>query len=254
LNDGFKWFGGTVDGRYLLSYEVGDDHFDVSQGYRGRNQFLVGLRTRLIETTGTPPNRLTFEIDGCEPDFPPCAADRNPRSLPVFANFSVVDTRPRDFSQSWSAGAQFRDGTGGILVNGAIVNVLNYAVSIIDQQSDQMRQRDSLALWNLLLANHDNFAPDFGNRANWAGKNLEESTLTFSDLFTGMPASPAPEGDPRINWTPVAGSPLATGGLTTFSGPLAARAGTFVAPTSYRGAAAPAGPAWWDGWSVYYMR
>jgi hypothetical protein len=256
LNDAFKWFGGTVDGRYLVSYEVGDDHFDASQGYRGRNQFIVALRTRRVQPTspGAASNFLTFEIDGCEPDFPPCSADRRPRSLPVFANFSVVDTRPADFSQGWSAGVQFRDGTGGILVNGTIVNVLNFAVSIVDASSNEMRQLDSLALHNLLLANHENFAPGFADAGNWAGKNLEESALTFSDLFTGMPASPDPAGDPRINWTPRGGSPLATGGLTTFGGPLAARAGTFVVPTSYRGAAAPGAAAWWDAWTVYYLR
>jgi hypothetical protein len=256
LNDGFKWFGGTVDGRYLVSYEVGDDHFDVSQGYRGRNQFIVALRTRRLLSNAPDPesNRLTFEIDGCEPEFPPCRADRNPRSLPIFANFSVVDTRPRDFSQGWSAGAQFRDGAGGILVNGAMVNLLNHAVSIVDASSDEMRQRDSLALWNVFLSNADNFAPNFARRENWVGKNLEESTLTFSELFTGMPAAPAPEGDPRINWRPPAGSRLATGGLTTFSGPLAERAGAFISPTSYRGAAAPGGPDWWASWTVYYMR
>jgi len=255
LNDGFKWFGGTVDGRYLVSYEVGDDHFDVSQGYRGRNQFLLGLRTRrLFEDPGVSVNRLAFEVDGCEPEFAACAADRRPRSLPVFANFSIVDTRPRDFSQGWSAGAQFRDGTGGILVNGAIVNLLGYGVSILDGPSNEMRQLDSLALWNVFLANPDNFAPNFAARENWAGKNLEESTLTFSALFVGMPAAPAPEGDPRINWTPSPGSPLASGGLTAFSGPLAARAAGFVTPTSYRGAASASGPEWWAGWTVYYLR
>src|SRR5690606_6565612 len=40
LDDSFEWFGGTVDGKYLVSYESGDDHFDASEGYRGRNQYL----------------------------------------------------------------------------------------------------------------------------------------------------------------------------------------------------------------------
>jgi hypothetical protein len=257
LNDSFKWFGGTVDGRYLLSYEVGDDHFDASQGYRGRNQFLVALRTRRIEPSPSaaqpPGNALAFELDGCEPDFPPCAASRRPANAPVFANFSIVDTRP-DFSQGWSGGAQFRDESGGFLVNGAIVNVRAYAVSILDDGSNGMRQRDSLVISNLLLANPDNFAPDHAARPNWANRNLEESSLSFSQLFVGMPASPDPAGDPRINWTPASDSPLASAGLTSFTGTLAERAGTFVVPTSYRGAAAPAGPAWWADWTVYYVR
>lgn len=256
LNDSFKWFGGTVDGRYLVSYEVGDDHFDASMGYRGRNQFLVGLRTRRVEgPPGSQPsgNALAFELDGCEPDFPACAANRRPANAPVFANFSIVDTRP-DFSQGWSGGAQFRDESGGFLVNGTIVNVRAFAVSVVDDGSNGMRQRDSLMLSNLLLANPENFGPGHASRSNWAGRNLEESSQTFSQLFTSIPASLEPSGDPRINWRPAGGSPLASGGLTNFSGTLATRAGTFVVPTSYRGAAAPGGPAWWDAWTVYYVR
>src|SRR5690606_11975009 len=40
LDDSFEYWGGAVDGRYLISYESGDDHFDWSEGYRGRNQFM----------------------------------------------------------------------------------------------------------------------------------------------------------------------------------------------------------------------
>jgi hypothetical protein len=253
LNDGFKWFGGTVDGRYLVSYEVGDDHFDASQGYRGRNQFLLALRTRRVVEGLPSGNPWMFEVDGCEPDFPPCAASRRPAGVPVFANFSVVDTRPSNHAQGWSGGAQFRDAAGGFLVNGTMVNLLNWSIAIQDESSQQLRQRDSLLVSNLLLAsNPENFMP--GQSEHWAGRNVEVSSLNYPQLFVGMPASPDPMGDARINWTPAGGSPLATGGLTSFSGTLADRAGTFIVPTSYRGAAAPGGPAWWGGWTVYYLR
>ena len=32
LDDSFEWFGGAVDGRYLVSFESGDDHFDWTEG------------------------------------------------------------------------------------------------------------------------------------------------------------------------------------------------------------------------------
>ncbi len=34
LDDSFEWWGGAVDGRYLISYESGDDHFDWSRDSR----------------------------------------------------------------------------------------------------------------------------------------------------------------------------------------------------------------------------
>jgi hypothetical protein len=48
LDDSFEYWGGAVDGRYLVSYESGDDHFDWTEGYQGRNQFLIAFQsTRL---------------------------------------------------------------------------------------------------------------------------------------------------------------------------------------------------------------
>src|SRR6202008_4450519 len=48
LDDSFEWFGGAVDGKFLVSYESGDDHFDASEGYVGRNQFLIALQDTII--------------------------------------------------------------------------------------------------------------------------------------------------------------------------------------------------------------
>ena len=46
LDDSFECWGGAVDGRYLVSYESGDDHFDWTEGYQGRNQFLIAFQTQ----------------------------------------------------------------------------------------------------------------------------------------------------------------------------------------------------------------
>jgi hypothetical protein len=45
LDDSFEWFGGAVNGKYLVSYESADDHFDASEGYIGRNQFLIAFQS-----------------------------------------------------------------------------------------------------------------------------------------------------------------------------------------------------------------
>lgn len=43
FDDGIEWFGGTVNGHHLQVSQAGDDVFDADQGYRGKNQFLVGI-------------------------------------------------------------------------------------------------------------------------------------------------------------------------------------------------------------------
>jgi hypothetical protein len=45
LDDSFEWFGGAVNSKYLVSYESADDHFDASEGYVGRNQFLIAFQS-----------------------------------------------------------------------------------------------------------------------------------------------------------------------------------------------------------------
>ena len=63
LDDSFEWFGGTVNGRYLVSYESGDDHFDAAEGYRGKNQFLIAFQSTRGDPAGVDPQG--FEVDGC---------------------------------------------------------------------------------------------------------------------------------------------------------------------------------------------
>ncbi len=52
FDDGFEWFGGTVDGDHLMVSYVGDDMFDMDQGYTGTNQFLFGIQGAFNENGG----------------------------------------------------------------------------------------------------------------------------------------------------------------------------------------------------------
>ncbi|MEY4010621.1 MAG: hypothetical protein RLZZ93_1313, partial [Actinomycetota bacterium] len=69
LDDSFEWFGGAVDGKYLVSYESGDDHFDMSEGYQGRLQFLIAYQSGLVIPRAGAGNSSNdpqgIENDGC---------------------------------------------------------------------------------------------------------------------------------------------------------------------------------------------
>lgn len=43
-DDGFEWFGGTSDHKYLISLHNNDDSFDIDEGYTGRGQFWFSLQ------------------------------------------------------------------------------------------------------------------------------------------------------------------------------------------------------------------
>jgi hypothetical protein len=55
-DDGFEWFGGTVNNKYLVSAFNDDEAFDTDQGFRGKNQFLFSIQDPLARDRGSEIN------------------------------------------------------------------------------------------------------------------------------------------------------------------------------------------------------
>jgi hypothetical protein len=281
LDDNFEWFGGTVNGKYLVSYESGDDHFDGSEGYRGLNQFLIGMQTTFITprpgagAVSTDPQG--FEIDGCNGGGCVAPSGANAQSagrdeglynMNVFANFTMIGT-PTGVTVpgSGGVGAVLRRGTGGYYLNGVLARWPRAGISLRDSTSNNRFLADSLIVRNLYFAENGvlaagaNFdvasATNFGTEAAFTAKNsnivVGASTVTAASLFTAFPEVSATTTAAQFDWAPSASSPIATGGLASFAADprIAARVGTFITPTAYRGAAAPGGTKWWAGWTNY---
>lgn len=277
LDDAFEWFGGTVNGKYLVSYETGDDHFDGSEGYRGLNQFLIAMQSTFLTpragagALGSDPQG--FEIDGCGSSagcVPPSGANAQSAgrddglfNMNVFANFTVigVPTGGATVPSSGGVGAVVRRGTGGYYLNGVIARWQRGGISIRDTTTNNRFQADSLIMRNILLAENGGTdggfdgSSNFGQKAALDAKNSNvvaaAAGTTAASLFTALPATPTNAAS--LDWSPSANSALATGGLSSFTSDakIAARVGTFITPTAYRGAAAPGGTKWWAGWTNY---
>jgi hypothetical protein len=259
LDDSFEWFGGMVNGRYLVSYESGDDHFDAAEGYRGKNQFLIALQSTRGDPAGTDPQG--FEVDGCNGTG--CTApaggvgeSSTPYNMPVFANFTMIGTGDiANVGSGGGIGMVLRRGTGGTYINGVVARWPRRAISVRDSTTFNREAADSLIVSNVLFAENaaGNFEADsVKQRLGAAG--FDSSGVTAASLFTAFPATiNASTTVASFDWTPAAASPAATGGLNAFTGLIQTRAGTFIQPTPYRGAAAPAGPKWWEGWTAYFQ-
>ena len=258
LDDHFEWFGGTMDARYLVSYEAVDDHFDSSEGHRGRNQFLIAYQTYIPTPRPGTGNLASdpqgFEIDGCSGGGCSDGQNSTPYNMPVFANFTLVGPGPGVYPQGGGVGAVIRRGTGGTWING-VISRFPLGLSVRDANTDARRLLDSLTVRNILFANNttdlDPSATNFTQADKFAGAGFEHTAATPQTLFTGVPAPGTLPTIATLDWTPQAGAAAATGGLNAFTGVVAARAGTFIVPTAYRGAADPAGSKWWQGWTIY---
>jgi Fibronectin type III domain len=256
LDDSFEWWGGAVDGRYLVSYESGDDHFDWTEGYRGRNQFLIAFQsTRLDPAPGTgvlSTDPEGFEADGCNGTGCDLGFDSQPFSVPVFANFTLIGPgTSTTLTAAGDIGMVLRRGTGGYLTNGVVAHWQRQGLTVRDAQTNARIASDSLNVVNLLLAengaNYDADAgTDFGKAATFAADNHVLAAGTAASLFTSLtPGS--------FDWTPAGGSAAGSGAGTVVI-PSAYTGGYFggtLPNTAYFGAADPAGPKWWEGWTNY---
>jgi len=53
FDDGIEWFGGSVDVQYAVSLFIGDDAFDLDQGYNGVAQFLLAVQPFFKQSDGS---------------------------------------------------------------------------------------------------------------------------------------------------------------------------------------------------------
>lgn len=280
LDDSFEWFGGTVDGKYLVSYEAGDDHFDTSEGYRGRNQFVIAYQsTFLTPRAGAgaiSADPQGFEVDGCNGGGCTAPSGANAQSagrddglwtMNMFANFTLIGVGGAQTTPAnGGVGAVFRRGTGGYYINGVIARWPRQAISMRDSTTNNRFLVDSLIFKNNYLADNglqnngvifDPTGTNFGQQTAFEGRSqrndVAAASVTAASLFTALPTASATTKGSDFDWSPAASAAIGTGGLATFAADprIAARAGTFISPTAYRGAAAPGGTKWWANWTNY---
>jgi hypothetical protein len=77
-DDGFEFFGGTVNVKYLSVLFVGDDAFDTDEGYQGKGQFLFTM----LGTTGNHGTEMDSKTGG--------NLNSQPRSHPQFYGMTII--------------------------------------------------------------------------------------------------------------------------------------------------------------------
>ncbi|MCH6233745.1 InlB B-repeat-containing protein [Cognataquiflexum rubidum] len=86
-DDGFEWFGGTINHKYLVSLSSWDDSFDVDYGYSGNVQFGLDVRNPFYADQS---QSNAFECDNGPNDN-----DVQPYTTGTFSNITVYGPRDR---------------------------------------------------------------------------------------------------------------------------------------------------------------
>jgi hypothetical protein len=254
LDDHFEWFGGTVDHKYLVSYESGDDHFDAAEGYRGRVQFMIAYQSKvLVPRTGAgnvSSDPQGFEVDGCAGANCLDGQNSQPYTIPLWANFTLIGTGPGVVdATSCGHGMVLRRGTGGYYVNGVVARWPRSALSIRDASTTARSNAGDFLVSNILSVENGSLLHAGQQPYDTAANSLVSGAGTAASLFNLLPTDPS--NATQFDWRPSANSAARQGGMTTFPAAIAAKGGTFITPTTYRGAADPNGPRWWEGWTIY---
>ena len=269
LDDSYEFFGGGFDLDHLVAYETADDVLDMSEGFSGRVQFVVAQSTvQLVPRTGAGFYSVDLEgieNDGCAGTGCDLGFNSAPYTLPLIANFTLIGCgQPSCVGPGGGHGMMIRRGSGGYYVNGVLARWPTDGVSLRDAATYARAgsvaapsTSADLQIRNVFFAETNNLmfqaSSATQNSLDATANNLTLSTATAASLFTAIPAvGSAPTSVNAFDFTPAAGSPIATGGLATFTGAIATKAGTFVTPTSYMGGVAPNGPKWFQGWTAYY--
>ncbi|HSJ31131.1 MAG TPA: fibronectin type III domain-containing protein [Longimicrobiales bacterium] len=254
LDDHFEWFGGTVDSKYLVSYESGDDHFDASEGYRGRSQFMIAYQSKVLTprpgagtVSGDPQG---IENDGCAGSNCANGQDSQPFTAPLWANFTLIGTGPGFVdATSGGHGMVIRRGTAGYYVNGVVARWPKSALSVRDATTTARVTAGEMLVANVLGVENGSLLHAGQQPYDTTANAVASATGSAASLFNLLPSDPASAA--QFDWAPTAMAPQRTGGMSTFPASIAAKAGTFITPTTYRGAADPQGPKWWEGWTIY---
>lgn len=193
-DDGFEFFGGTVNAKHLVSVGSLDDSFDWTFGFSGKVQF-VAIQQR-ADGAGVADRGL--EADNSEFGF-----DLSPRSHPLLANFTVVGDPSSDFPGS-TVGMTLRRGTAGEIRNFVVMGFKGVGVSIDNDETYTQFDQGDLALQGVIF---------FDNKG---GSNFEGTTRTAIEgkglptqkiLDNTDPELTAPFDQTAPDFRPTAGSP-----------------------------------------------
>ena len=242
FDDGFEWFGGTVNMKYIVASSIGDDDFDWQLGYTGHVQFGLGIKNANNSDTN---GRHGFEGDNNENNFAFL-----PRSNPVFCNMTVVGTVPQGHAAGVGGrrGALLRRGTAGKIFNTIIDGFTQSGVQLDDNATAAQACLNGTTLRtaeDLLSLKHVTI---FGNGTGGTvlSSGSATSPCTPGQWMTALGATIS-TADPNIVEapypSPASGAPGADGYVPT-AGPATADDCEsfdpgFFDPAAYEGAFAP---------------
>jgi hypothetical protein len=234
-DDGYEWFGGTVNCKWLVAAFCGDEAFDWDQGFRGKGQFWFGIQPEDEAGKG-------MEMDGGD-DCETCM----PYAEPTIVNLTLIgagvgNTPGGDQNE---LALHLRDNSGGHFYSSIVTDFVADGIVIEDLASgEDSRQRlddgeltiEHVYWWNFGVTNVlDSIAKQDFVSTYLAGTG---TNFIVDPQLGNINRDQTSTLDPR----PLPTSPVVTGAMIPND--------PFFTQVSYYGAFAPGVGLWTEGWTA----
>jgi hypothetical protein len=251
-DDGFEWFGGTVNGKYLISFASWDDSFDVDFGYSGKNQFGVEVRyPSFADQSGSN----SFECDNGPNDNVTTLLTTG-----TFSNFTCIGpkaTNAQSISANYQHSLDLRRRTAVTIANSVFIG---YPRGIrMNQQSvyDNYAAGTGKLLNNILVAPTTTYSVGSGMTATtadletWFTATNTTITAAIEDQFAvlGLNNNIAFGNNVTTGYSANPSFAVTSGILTSGASFTDEKLNTWFTPTTYRGAFGTTD--WTDGWADF---
>jgi hypothetical protein len=228
LDDGFEFFGGTVDLRHCSVLFVGDDAYDADEGYQGRGQFLFAV-------VGSESGNRAHEMDNkTNGDL-----DSQPRTHPIWYNVTLVGSGPNAVADNDQV-ARLREGLGGEFGNYIVVEGKDIGIRNSDNGSETVTS-DWATAQAAGFPNYLYWSPNNIVFNNAGGQFKDAPNLVSLDVDPQLMSLDGRETGGVIDARPAAGGPAYENVDTVPND-------RWFVQTSYKGAFGQSN--WLTGWSL----
>ena len=238
-DDGYEFFGGTVNAKNLISFATFDDDYDFDFGYSGKIQFAVALRDKPADTD---------QANGIECDNDGSGTSATPYTTPQLSNLTLIG--PYDTTASASTHGfsnRWRRATRFVLRNSVLMGhrkagfSLESAGSATDYKSGASEFKNNIvAVYTKPYVSSDAGALGVITDAEIKAKAESEGCTTLPSRDDVQLTDPFNLSAP--NFLPKTGSPALTG--VSFTG-----MDSWFTVSTYRGAFGTNN--WMGGWSNF---
>ncbi|MEZ4777611.1 MAG: T9SS type A sorting domain-containing protein [Bacteroidia bacterium] len=249
-DDGFEFFGGTVQASHLIAAFCGDDAFDYDEGFRGRGQFWFAVQS---DSAGS--DRGGEHDGGTDPEL------GQPFATPTIYNVTYIG---RGGAGSGRA-ITFRDNAGGIYRNsifteygrGIDIEILGGSDDSYKMYQDGLLKLENNLFWN--VAGNDPSKGFTITAASFGGISIPDSTAIVdaakSDLQSYFVSGGNDVANPRfrsISRESQSGllDPRPLPGSAAYDNLASYPNNKFFTPVNYKGAFSSSSDSWALGWTL----